>query len=169
MRACWPLKSSKVGRRPCAAWLVAIAGILLATTAAAQPWQQRDPLAAGALPPAQGVDEADRIAITAVIAAQLDALQRGDAPAAYAYASPLLQAEYPPPTSFLEMVRAAYAPVIRAHRAYFQDLVSYRGYPTEVVLLIDSEGGETAALYLMRRVEGAWKVAGCILAVSPGT
>src|SRR5262245_41453558 len=139
MQACWPLKSSRSGYRTWAARLVAIAGILLATNAAAQPWQQRDPLADGVLPPAQGIDKADRIAITAVIAAPLEALQRGDESAAYAYASPLLQAEYPTPASFMEMVRAAYAPVLQAHRADFQDLVSYRGYPTEVVLLIDSD------------------------------
>jgi hypothetical protein len=169
MQACWPFRMSRGGHRTCAAWLVAIAGILLATGAAAQPWQQRDPLAEGALPPAQGVDEADRVAITAVIAAQINALQRGDASAAYAYASPLLQAEYPTPASFMQMVRAAYAPVLQAHRAYFQDLVSYRGYPTELVLLIDTDGGATTALYLMRRVLGEWKVAGCILTAPPGT
>jgi len=169
MQVCWSLKSSKGGHRACVAWLVAIAGILLATSAAAQPWQQRDPFGDGALPPAQDVNEADRAAITAVIAAQLIALQRGDASAAYAYASPLLRAEYPTPASFMEMVRAAYAPVLQAHRAHFQDLVSYRGYPTELVLLIDSDGEATMALYLMRRVAGEWKIAGCILAAPPGT
>jgi hypothetical protein len=69
----------------------------------------------------------------------------------------------------MEMVRAAYAPVLQAHRIYFQNLVSYRGYPTEIVLLIASEGRATTALYLMRRVLGEWKIAGCILATPPGT
>ena len=69
----------------------------------------------------------------------------------------------------MEMVRTAYAPVLQAHRAYFQDLVSYRGYPTELVLLIDADGEATTALNLMRRVLGEWKIAGCILAVPPGT
>jgi uncharacterized protein DUF4864 len=165
----WPFGLSRDGHRTCAAWLGTIAGILLATSAVAQPWQQRDPLAEAALPPIQGVDEVDRVAIMAVIAAQLNALQRGDASAAYAYASPLLQAEYPTPASFMEMVRAAYAPVLQAHQAHFKDLVSYRGYPTELVVLIDADGGATTALYLMRRVLGAWKVAGCILAAPPGT
>ena len=50
MQACWPLRLSRGGQRTCAAWLAAIAGILLATSAAAQPWQRRDPLADGALP-----------------------------------------------------------------------------------------------------------------------
>lgn len=52
---------------------------LAALPVAAQPWQQRDPAPGEALLAAE-VDAADRKAIRAVIADQLEAFRRADAP-----------------------------------------------------------------------------------------
>jgi len=46
----------------------------------------------------------------------------------------------------MKMVRIAYAPVLQAHRAYFQDLVSYRGYPTELAADRFQWGSDHSAL-----------------------
>ncbi len=169
--AYWPLKSTSAGPAKAAALLaVALAGLLLAAGAPAQPWQPRDPASGEELAPAEGIGDADRREIAAVIAGQLQAFRRGDAAAAFAYASPLLQAQYSTPASFMAMVRAGYGAVLEAQQALFQDLVSYRGYPTQRVLLMDAKDRAVTALYLMRRDSGGgWRIAGCILVAPAGS
>ncbi len=169
--AFWPLKSNKAEHLQAAAILaVALAGLLVAAGALAQPWQARDPLSGETLATAESIGDADRRAIASVVAGQLQALQRGDAAAAFAYASPLLQAQYATPDSFMAMVRAGYGAVLEAQQTLFQDLVRYRGYPTQRVLLMDAQHRAITALYLMRRNSaGDWRIAGCILVEPAGS
>jgi Domain of unknown function (DUF4864) len=169
--ACWPLKSTSAGHPRAAALLAgALAGLLLISSPSAQPWQPRAPLSGEELAPAEGISDADRRDIVARIAGQLQAFRRGDAVAAFAYASPLLQAEFATPAAFMAMVHAGYGVMFEARHPIFQDLVSYRGYPTQRVLLTDGKDRAVTALYLMRRDSGGgWRIAGCILLAPPGS
>ncbi|TVQ34003.1 MAG: DUF4864 domain-containing protein [Geminicoccaceae bacterium] len=116
--------------------------------------------------PSLAVDLAaeDTAAIRAVVQSQLDAFQRDDKDAAFAYASPTIQDLFRTADVFMAMVRAGYQPVYRPQTVSFQDIVTFRGAPTQRVLLVGPDGLAVMAYYLMERQrDGTWRIAGCIL------
>jgi Domain of unknown function (DUF4864) len=108
---------------------------------------------------------ADHIAIRAVIERQLEAFRQGDADAAFALASPEIQAKYGSPENFMTAVRTFYEPVYRPLRmGGFTNLHVIDGQPTQPVLLVGPDGDFVVALYIMKKqAYGDWKILGCSL------
>ena len=106
----------------------------------------------------------DRAAIEAVIAAQIEAFRRDDAPAAFAFAAPGIQAMFGTPERFMGMVRGAYAPVYRPRQVEFAGIEPQDGGWVQAVELVGPDGEAQRALYTMQRgPDGAWRIAGCVL------
>ena len=112
-----------------------------------------------------GLMAADRIAIRAVIERQLEAFREEDAAAAFALASPEIQAKYGSPEIFMSAVKTFYEPVYRPQRlGGFTDLHVIDGQLTQPVLLVGPDGDFTVALYAMKKqAHGDWKILGCSL------
>jgi len=108
---------------------------------------------------------ADRIAIRAVIDRQLEAFREEDAAAAFALASPEIQAKYGSPEIFMIAVKTFYEPVYRPRRlGGFTDLHVIDGQLTQSVLLVGPDGDFAVALYAMKKqAHGDWKILGCAL------
>jgi len=112
-----------------------------------------------------GHTAADRIAIRAVIERQLEAFREEDAAAAFALASPEIQAKYGSPEIFMIAVKTFYEPVYRPRRlGGYTDLHVIDGQLTQPVLLVGPDGDFTVALYAMKKqAHGDWKILGCSL------
>lgn len=164
MRACSRSRSADVRRALRRLAALAIIGLLsLPAAALAQAWEPRGLPLEPELPrmaPAPG----DVAEIRAVIEAQRRAFLSRDGAAAFALASPGLQAIYQRPGNFMAMVEAGYDPVFRARGFDHRDFVLYRGYLAERVSVTGPDGSPVTALYLMtRNTDGAWRIAGCVL------
>lgn len=154
----WPRRRGSIAALGLAALLLAPAA-----PASAQGWEPRglpiepDLPAASPAPP-------DAAAIRAVIETQRQAFLAGDGAAAFALASPGLQALYQRPRNFMAMVEAGYAPVFRARGFDYRDFVRYRGYLAERVAVTGPGGEAVTALYMMTLTQdGLWRIAGCVL------
>ena len=110
------------------------------------------------------VPPADRAAIEAVIAGQIEAFRRDDDAAAFAFASPGIQAMFGSPEAFMRMVRGQYMPVYRPRGVEFAEAAAEGGEVVQVVELVGPDGGAHRALYTMERgPDGGWRIAGCVL------
>ena len=117
---------------------------------------------------AQAVDSR-RAFIVDVIDTQLEAFKRDDASAAFAFASPDIQAIFGTPANFLKMVAEAYQPVYRSQSVTYLDLIEKNGRILQRVLFSGPEGKQVLALYVMeRQLDETWRIAGCILVDSTG-
>jgi len=161
MRGCSPSRSISGIARAAALALAAL--LLMPLAARAQAWEPRDLPVEPDLP-SVSTSPSDADAIRAIIEAQRQAFLARDAAAAFAFASPGLQALYQRPRNFMAMVEAGYDAVFRARGFDQQDFVRYRGYLTERVLVTGPDGAPVTALYMMTRdASGAWRIAGCVL------
>ncbi len=114
-------------------------------------------------------EDARRAGVFDVIGAQLEAFQRDDAPAAFAIASPEIQAMFGTPANFLRMVAEAYAPVYRPRDVTYLDLLEKDGRLVQRVLFTGPDGKQVLALYMMaRQPDGSWRIAGCVLVEPTG-
>ena len=113
---------------------------------------------------AQVPDEAQ---IRSVIVRQLDAMKRGDEAAAFAIASPTIQALFQNAPNFMRMVQLGYPQVYesRAHR--FLKLEDLDGRLIQRVL-IESDAGTVVARYEMVMIDGAWRINGCSIEQAEG-
>ncbi len=110
----------------------------------------------------------DEAAIRDVIVQQLEAFQRDDAPAAFAFASPMIQRQFGDPDTFMEMVRRGYRPVYRPRAVRLGALTREGGRLTQEVFLVGPDGRQVLALYFMaRQSDGAWRIDGVRLTRSP--
>lgn len=114
---------------------------------------------------AEDLSTADRGAIHGVVADQLAAFQRDDGGAAFAFASPGIQAEFGTIDNFMAMVRTGYKPVYRPRDVAFGEVtVGGDGRIVQRVELIGPDGVPVTALYTMeRQPDGSWRIAGCTL------
>lgn len=111
---------------------------------------------------------ADRKEIRQVIADQMEAFQRDDGAAAFAYASPAIRERFGSPDNFMTMVRRGYAPVYRPRQVEFWELIEEPGKPTQQVYVVGPDGVPMLALYEMQRQpDGSWRIDGCRLVRSP--
>jgi len=133
--------------------LLAILLLLSAPAVAQQPL---------ALPPPE------RAAIRAIIESQLAAFRRDDGAAAFAFATPNIQAMFGTPENFLEMVRRGYAPVYRPRSVEFADIVGSADSPVQLVNLVGPDGEAVIAAYEMARRPEGWRINGCVLLRPPG-
>ena len=115
-------------------------------------------------------EDARRAGIVAVIGAQLDAFRHDDAEAAFAFASPAIQAMFGTPANFLRMVAESYQPVYRPRAVKFLDLLEQDGRLVQRVLFTGPDGRQVMGLYMMvRQPDGTWRIAGCVLVRPDGT
>jgi hypothetical protein len=124
-------------------------------------------LALSATPAAaeQAVTNEDFAEIRAVINRQLDAFRRDDAPGAFALVSPGVQQAFGTPKRFLDVVRAAYRPMVRPASVTFLEPVLFGADAVQPVQLTDRAGGVWLAYYAMQRQkDGSWRANGCHLA-----
>ena len=120
-------------------------------------------------PPAQAepATDADRMAIQAVITAQINAFRADDAARAYAHAAPSIQQIFPTPESFMAMVKQGYKPVYRPQSFRFGQ---FGEDFSQRVSIIGPDGRTYEALYTMQRQpDGTWRITGCSLLEIPGT
>jgi hypothetical protein len=114
------------------------------------------------------LSDADRTAIRSVIQRQLDAFKRDDGPAAFALASPAIQARFRDAARFLAMVRQSYQPVYRPRDVKFLDAAVQDGQVVQRVLVVGPDGVQVLAVYPMVRMpDGSWATDGCVLVDLP--
>lgn len=115
------------------------------------------------------VNSTDRQAIRTVIERQLQAFQQNDEQAAFALASPEIQAKFQTPERFLKMVKTEYAAIYQPRSVMFTDLVDVRGIPTQAVILLTQNDHLLKALYLMeQQPDQSWRIGGCFLVTVDG-
>ncbi len=110
----------------------------------------------------------DRAAIRSTIESQMAAFRRDDGEAAFAFATPGIQAMFGTPESFLEMVRRGYAPVYRPRSVEFADIVGDPEHPVQLVHVVGPDGEAVIAAYEMARESTGWRINGCVLLRPPG-
>lgn len=121
-----------------------------------------------AAPAHAGQETDDRLAIRAVIQAQMAAFKRDDGPAAYAHAAPSIRKMYDTPEAFMRMVRRGYAAVYRPRSVEFQPPAFEGDRAMQPVLVTGPDGVSYIALYEMeRQADRRWKIAGVVLIASP--
>jgi hypothetical protein len=110
---------------------------------------------------------ADRAAIRGVIESQMAAFRRDDGTAAFGFATPSIQAMFGSPENFLAMVRRGYAAVYRPRAVEFAALVGDPDRPVQLVHVVGPDGETAIAAYEMTRLDGNWRINGCVLLPSP--
>lgn len=95
-----------------------------------------------------------------VISAQLAAFAQSDWVAAYAFASPTIQAKFPDPEAFAAMVVGAY-PVIAQHdKALILEAVGSGSMRYQMVTFVDEAQGTHSYFYQMVKIDGTWRING---------
>jgi hypothetical protein len=111
--------------------------------------------------PVHAEDAADRAAINAMIADQLEAFKRDDGAAAFSHAAPMIKQQFVDETSFMEMVKRGYQPVYRPRDYEFTELKQTNLGLTQTVRITDGIGEIWNALYRVeKQSDGSWKISG---------
>jgi hypothetical protein len=107
----------------------------------------------------------DVAAARQVISQQIEAFRQDDAPTAYSHAAPTVQAMFPTPAVFMEMVRRGYPAVYRATRYSFDPAKPHPGSGLLQPVRLEWNGGSPMiAIYLLdRQANGDWKIEGVVL------
>ena len=114
--------------------------------------------------PVHAMDDAMKSKTQEIIRAQMEALGRDDADAAYGYAAPAIKGMFPQASGFLEMVKHGYAPVYRHQSVDFREIREGSGSIGQTVHIVDADGVPWDALYtLEQQPDGTWKISGCVL------
>ena len=106
-------------------------------------------------------------AIRDVIGGQLEAMNRGDGVAAFAFASPGIQAIFGDAQAFMRMVERGYPQIYRSRQHRFLQLDSTGGERIQRVL-IESDAGTIIARYEMVEIDGIWRINGCTIEATAG-
>jgi len=115
-------------------------------------------------PPLPSQDRAIRLTISQHIAA----FQRRDTQAAWALASPNLQARFISPNGYMAMAEAHYPALFEAQNFDFnaraKRLGQYKQTRVQNLFLTDQRGkGYWVAFTMQKQPDGSWKIAGCQL------
>ena len=112
--------------------------------------------------PASGADDVANA--QGVIRAQEQAFVRGDAAAAYSYASPAIKKLFPQANIFMSMVQNAYAPVWRHKSFEFGEARAEGNWVAQRVHIVDADGEAWEAMYTLEQdADGSFKITGCSL------
>jgi len=134
---------------------VALALALLGTLAFAQ----------GSARPTHPAADWDRI--RGVVTAQREALVAGDGARAFAFATPALRRQYGSAEAFMRMARSGYQALMDARYVELLDGAVIEGSTIQPLRLVMPDGAVLVALYTMERQrDGAWRIAGCVIAPS---
>ncbi len=107
--------------------------------------------------------------VIGVIKNQIEAFQRDDGQAAFAFASPDLQDQFGTPDAFLNKFSTTYKAVYRPRSVTFLNLAFSRGRLVQRVLLLGPEGRAVVALFPMVQMsDGSWRIDGCVLVPATG-
>ena len=99
-----------------------------------------------------------------VIRAQEQAFARGDAAAAYSYASPAIKKLFPQADIFMVMVQNSYAPVWRHKSFEFGEARIEGKWVAQRVHIVDADGEAWEAMYTLEQdADGSFKITGCSL------
>lgn len=112
-------------------------------------------------------DDADRLAIEAVIADQLADFVARDVAGAWEEASPMIRGMFGSPENFGMMVERGYPMVWDNRDAQFQDLSEEAGRLRQVVRIDDAEGRGWLLDYFMVETEAGWKINGVQVRPAP--
>jgi hypothetical protein len=93
------------------------------------------------------------------IRSQLDAFNRGDYRAAYRFAAPEIQEQFPLP-QFREMVERGYPQLARSRKATFGEPDAHDDQVSMPVTVTGQDGVTVRVVYSMRREPRGWRVAG---------
>jgi Domain of unknown function (DUF4864) len=120
--------------------------------------------------PVRADEAADRDAVQAVIADQIDAFKLDDSPRAWGHAAPSIRRMFPSADTFMMMVRRGYAPVYRPQQTTFGSMQGAGDMALQEVFVTGLDGEDWVALYtLERQMDGTWKITGCLLRRAPGS
>ncbi len=118
---------------------------------------------------AAGAGRELRNELIGVIKSQMEAFQRDDGPAAFAFASPDVQEQFGTADAYLSKFSNAYKAVYRPRSVTFLNLAFSRGRLVQRVLLQGPEGRAVVALFPMLRMDdGTWRIDGCVLVPATG-
>ena len=110
---------------------------------------------------------ADWDRIRGVVTAQREALVAGDGERAFAFATPALRRQYGSAEAFMRMVRSGYQPLVDARYVELLEGAVIEGSTIQPLRLVMPDGAVLVALYTMERQrDGAWRIAGCVIAPS---
>ncbi len=113
-------------------------------------------------------DAATKSEIESVITKQLDALRRGDAAGAEAFAAPAIQEQFGEPDKFIDMVKEHYAALINPKSTSFGETAASPHGPLQKVTVVAADGTVWTAVYSFERVSGAWRISGVGLMKNEG-
>jgi hypothetical protein len=112
----------------------------------------------------------DRAALQSLVQQQIEAFQRDDGAAAYAFATDRLHQVFPDVETFMKMVRDTYPPVYRPRSVVFGDIVDTSQGPIQVVYLGGPDGlGYIAYYSFEKQPDGRWLISGCLLQKNPAS
>jgi hypothetical protein len=104
------------------------------------------------------------VIIRSIIEQQIQAFQSNNSAAAFALASPDIQAQFQTPENFMKMVKTAYLPVYRPRSVVFEEISIIQGNITQSVLLLSPDGTPVRAIYLLnQQPDNTWRINGCFL------
>lgn len=110
------------------------------------------------------ITDSDCTTIRSTIEQQFQAFQADNSEAAFALASPDIQAQFQTAENFMRIVKTDYSPVYRPRSVIFETVTTIQGNITQMVLLLSLEGIPIRALYLMeKQPDQTWKINGCFL------
>ena len=126
--------------------------------------------AAMLLSPGAGPVSADEPAdsIQTVIQSQITAFRANDLPGAFAFASPTIQQKFGDAATFGRMVESGYPMVWRPASFRMMQLVETDMGPVQVVMFVDRAGTSHEAGYLMKMIDGEWRINGVHVRRQPG-
>jgi hypothetical protein len=105
--------------------------------------------------------------IKRVIAAQRDALVRGDGEDAFAFATPAIRRRFGDANGFMRMVRESYRALLDARYVEFLEGAVIAGDVVQPLRLVLPDGAVMVAIYGMQREgDGRWRINACVIAPS---
>ena len=119
--------------------------------------------------PSWAMTEADEKGVRAVVEAQLAALARDDAAAAFSFAAPNVRASVGTASRFMDMVRKSYPAIYRPASTAFLKPEEHHGQVIQRVQLTDESGSAWLALYsVQRQKDKSWRITGCQVVPNKG-
>lgn len=140
-------KENSVRQRIWKLWLVIFAGVLTAAFTTSL---------------THASEAEDQKETRAVIEAQLEAFQQGDAPKAFSYATPNIQTMFGDAATFMQMVRDGYDVVYRPASVRFVKFETDGMNALHAVQMIDRQKTLWNVYYvLQKRPDGSWRISSC--------